>query len=225
MQDTSEQVSCAPVLPEKKMKRKREEVDDDKCIKGEMEDTEKVTEFKKADVDSAAEVKKSVKKEDKKEPSRKEKEAKVNGKPAVTDSSAYDNVSSVNDRLSQFVRERGRPKPIVTEEDDDITFSDFDKLYKHVSAKRSMESEKVVKVNNQEEAVEVKTKEKIGSSEEASHDNLHFKTPSVPSRKSTKSAAKSRSKKSSKKKSKDEEQKSGEEQGSEKENSVEQVSH
>uniref|UniRef100_A0A8W8M678 Uncharacterized protein n=1 Tax=Magallana gigas TaxID=29159 RepID=A0A8W8M678_MAGGI len=72
------------------------------------------------------------------------------------------------------------------EEDDDITFSDFDKLYKHVSAKRSMESEKDGKVNNQEKAVEVKTKEKVGNSEKASQDDLDFKTPSVPSRKSTK---------------------------------------
>lgn len=144
---------------------------------------------------------------------------------AITESSTSDNLPVVNDRLSQFVRERGRPKPIVMEEDDDITFSDFDKLYKHVSAKRSMESEKDGKVNNQEKAVEVKTKEKVGNSEKASQEDLDFKTPSVPSRKSTKSAAKSRSKKSSKKKSKDEEQKSGEVQGSEKENSVEQVSH
>lgn len=225
VQDTSEQQSCAPVLPEKKMKRKREEVDGGKCTKGEVEDAEKVTEIKKVDVDSAAEVKKSVKKEEKKEPSRKEKETKVNGNPAITDSSTSDNLPVVNDRLSQFVRERGRPKPIVMEEDDDITFSDFDKLYKHVSAKRSMESEKDGKVNNQEKAVEVKTKEKVGNSEKASQEDLDFKTPSVPSRKSTKSAAKSRSKKSSKKKSKDEEQKSGEVQGSEKENSVEQVSH
>lgn len=224
VQDANEQVSCSPVLPEKRMKRKRGEVDDDKCTKEEEQDAKKVTEFKKADVDSAAEVKKSVKKEDKKEPSRKEKEAKVIGNPAVADLSTTDSLPVVNDRLSQFVRERGRPKPIVMEEDDDITFSDFDKLYKHVSAKRSMESEKDGKVNNQEKAVEVKTKEKVGSSEEASQENLDFKTPSVPSRKSTKSAAKSRSKKSSKKKSKDEEQKPKEEQGSEKENSVEQVS-
>lgn len=224
VQDANEQVSCSPVLPEKRMKRKRGGVDDDKCTKEEEQDAKKVTEFKKADVDSAAEVKKSVKKEDKKEPSRKEKEAKVIGNPAVADLSTTDSLPVVNDRLSQFVRERGRPKPIVMEEDDDITFSDFDKLYKHVSAKRSMESEKDGKVNNQEKAVEVKTKEKVGSSEEASQENLDFKTPSVPSRKSTKSAAKSRSKKSSKKKSKDEEQKPKEEQGSEKENSVEQVS-
>nr|XP_034309454.1 glutamic acid-rich protein-like [Crassostrea gigas] len=205
-----------------KNEAKREEVEGDKCTKGEVEDAEKVTEIKKVDVDSAAEVKKSVKKGDKKEPSTKEKETKVNGNPAITDSSTSDNLPVVNDRLSQFVRERGRPKLIVMEEDDDITFSDFDKLYKHVSAKRSMESEKDGKVNNQEKAVEVKTKEKVGNSEKASQDDLDFKTPSVPSRKSTKSAAKSRSKKSSKKKSKDEEQKSGEVQGSEKENSVEQ---
>lgn len=168
VQDISELVFCVFVLFEKKMKRKREEVDGGKCIKGEVEDVEKVIEIKKVDVDSVVEVKKFVKKEDKKEFFRKEKEIKVNGNLVIIDLFIFDNLFVVNDRLFQFVRERGRFKFIVMEEDDDIIFFDFDKFYKYVLAKRFMESEKDGKVNNQEKVVEVKIKEKVGNSEKVS---------------------------------------------------------
>lgn len=71
----------------------------DKCIKGEVEDVEKVIEIKKVDVDSVVEVKKFVKKEDKKEFFRKEKEIIVDGNLVIIELFIFDNLSVVNDRL------------------------------------------------------------------------------------------------------------------------------
>lgn len=56
-------------------------------------------EIKKEDVDSVVEVKKFVKKEDKKEFLRKEKEVKVNGNLVIIELFIFDNLFVVNDRL------------------------------------------------------------------------------------------------------------------------------
>jgi hypothetical protein len=80
------------------------------------------------------------------DPSKKKTAVKDTDKSTSAEASCVD-----NDRLSQFVRERGRSKVVVADEDD-ITFSDFDKLYQHVSAIRASENKSSVQTNSQSES-------------------------------------------------------------------------
>ena len=218
--DVDEEKTKSATVKDKSNKRKHHEVDDDRHCKEKVEDRKQKAEtVKESTRDTQEKVKdESVKKTEEKDNGRsqsgKQKDAKVTDKSKGPDST----VSEVSDRLSQFVRERGHPKPMMMEDDDDITFSDFDKLYKHVSAKRASNSNTDEKLDDQEAAREdPKEEKKENGGKEVEPENLNLKTPSMSRPKSTKSAAKSRSKKSSKKNS-------SEKKVSEKENSVEEVS-
>nr|XP_022310094.1 altered inheritance of mitochondria protein 21-like [Crassostrea virginica] len=216
-----EKTKPSATVKDKSNKRKHHEVDDDRHCKEKVEDRKQKAEtVKESTRDTQGKVKnESVKKTEEKDNGRsqsgKQKDAKVTDKSKGPESTVSENKLAVNDRLSQFVRERGHPKPMMMEDDDDITFSDFDKLYKHVSAKRASNSNTDGKLDDQEAAREdPKEEKKENGGKEVEPENLNLKTPTMSRPKSTKSAAKSRSKKSSKKNS-------SEKKESEKENSVE----
>ncbi|XP_061186044.1 serine/arginine repetitive matrix protein 2-like [Saccostrea echinata] len=204
--DSREEMSSSSASAKMRTKRKHEEVDEDngrlKEKKG--KESNKMEEKKARDgaelktVSSKTEAKKTSE-GSQEDTSRKHRENK--DKTTTSESVSPISAVSVEDRLSHFVRERGHTKPTVVDDNDDITFSDFDKLYKHVSAKRATESSSGVKVNNQEGAAKGEKKENDVA--KISHKSPLLKTPEMPRRKSQKSAVKSKSKKSSKKKSQD----------------------
>ncbi|XP_062607696.1 myb-like protein X [Saccostrea cucullata] len=195
--------SSSSVSAKNRKKRKHEEVDEDKGelkenkAKGKTKLEEKKAKERVESKTSSSKTEAKKKEEGSQEDMSKkhgDKKDKKTNSESVTPTSA----ESVEDRLSHFVRERGHTKPAIVDDNDDITFSDFDKLYKHVSAKRATESSSGVKVNNHEE-----TEKEENDPAKVDHKTPLLKTPDVPRRKSQKSALKSRSKKSTKKKTED----------------------
>lgn len=219
-EDVSDDKNGPSTAPVKKIKRKYDDAEDSMDDNSEASKTRTGKEIQTTgnvkegdDVDCTITSRKAVRNAAKEErgekyTSRKLTDVKDADKTTRTGSSSSLN----NDRLSQFVRERGRSKLVVADDDDDITFSDFDKLYQHVSAIRASENSTSVKMNSQSETVKVEeVKEKV----EVSQESLPLKTPNMSSTKRQKSATKS--KKSSKKNHHDS-------QSLEKENTNEEVS-